>query len=337
MKGKPGSGKSTLTRYFNDNLLERKPTAKSAIVAKFFYSDREGELQRSHYRMLQSILYDILDQDEAFFYHHFQTAYRHLVAPRERHRDDLTKWDYESLKTVLLSLSNHSPGKRLYLIIDAVDESDDKDRRDILNLLFDLCLETKYCVVKVFIASRPVSLLERSISQFHNVIILQDQTKSDISHFADSFLKELEFTGFLEMARDYIVEKAQGVFVWVQLVKKELCAYDEDGLCTERDVFKFLKSLPTELEEFYKRMLGNMGRRKADIRDGLKMLRFVLFACRPVTVSELLHALPIPDASDIEFTASDEYIRNNVPPQRRIIHCGGNFLEIKGPDGIADS
>jgi hypothetical protein len=166
---------------------------------------------------------------------------------------------------------------------------------------------------------------------------LQDQTKSDIFHFADSFLKELEFTGFLEMARDYIVERAQGVFVWVQLVKKELRAYDEEGLCTERDVFEFLKSLPTELEEFYERMLNNMGQRLADLRDGLKMLRFVLFACRPLTVSELLHTLPIPDISVTEFTASDKVIQNNVPPQRRIIHCGGNFLEIKGPDGTADS
>jgi hypothetical protein len=52
IKGKPGSRKSTLTRYFNNNLLEREPTAKSAIVAKFFYSDREGKLQKSYCSML---------------------------------------------------------------------------------------------------------------------------------------------------------------------------------------------------------------------------------------------------------------------------------------------
>lgn len=337
IEGKPGSGKSTLTRYFNDHLLELEPTARSAIVAKFFYSDREGELQKSHRSMLQSILYDILDQDEVFFYHRFQTEYRLLVAERERGHDDLTEWDYESLKTLLSSLSNHSPRKRLYLIIDAVDESDDGDRRDILNLLFDLCLNTNYCVVKAFIASRPVSQSKRSISKFHNIITLQDETKSDISRFASSFLKELEFTGFLDQAMEYIVEKAQGVFLWVQLVKKELLAYDEAGLCTERDVFEFLKSLPTELEEFYKRMLDKIGRKGAELEYGLKMLRFVLFACRPLMVSELLHTLPIRDSSDVEFTASDESFRKNVPPERLIIHCGGNFLEIKGHDGIAES
>ena len=52
--------------------------------------------------------------------------------------------DYESLKRILLSLQDHSLAERLSLIIDAVDESDDKDKRNILNLLFNLCSETKY-------------------------------------------------------------------------------------------------------------------------------------------------------------------------------------------------
>jgi len=317
--------------------LEREPAAKSAVVARFFYSDRDGELQRSHGSMLQSILYSILYQDEAFFYHRFQTEYRRLVAQRERSRDNLTEWDYMSLKTLLLSLSDYPSMKQFYLIIDAVDESNDKERLEILNMLIDLCLNTKYCVVKAFVASRPISLPERSISKFHNTITLQDETISDISRFASSFLRELEFAGFLKQAMDYIVEQAQGVFVWVHLVKQELLTYDAAGRCTERDVFEFLKSLPTELEEFYKRMLGKIGQKRLDLRDGLKMFQFVLFACRPLTVGELLHTIPDLDIPLIKPAVLDRYFGNNVPPERFIIHCGGNFLEIKGHHGTAKS
>lgn len=163
IQGKPGSGKSTLTKHFNDHLLEREQTAKSAIVARFFYSYREGKFERSHRNMLRSILHDILDQDETFFYHHFQTEYRHLVKLRKRGHGGIIEQEYESLKKLLLSLSDHSQAKRIYLIIDAVDESDDNDRRDILQLLFRLCLETKHCVVKVFVASRPVTFLDRTL------------------------------------------------------------------------------------------------------------------------------------------------------------------------------
>jgi tRNA A37 threonylcarbamoyladenosine biosynthesis protein TsaE len=322
IQGKPGSGKSTLTKYFKDNLVKREPNVKSAIVAKFFYSYRDGKLQKSHYNMLRSILYDILDQNEFFFYH-FQSEYRNYKVP----------WPYKSLKKVLSSLRDHAPTELLYLIIDAIDESDDKDRRDILELLFNLCSKIRYCVAKVFIASRPVGVLERYSSKFHNFIRLQDETRPDISRFANSFLERLEFTGILVKAREYIVKHAQGVFLWVRLVEKELLAYDEQGR-SEGDVFKFLQSLPIELEEFYQQMLEKMEKeRLADIRDGVKIFRFVLFAYRPLAVRELLHALGIPDNLDTEFSASDESFRNLIPHDQRITHCSGNFLEIKQHHG----
>jgi len=92
-----------------------------------------------------------------------------------------------------------------------MDESNDEERRDILQLLFDLCSKPKYCVVKVFVASRPVVQVEHRIGGFHNVIRLQDETKRDISKFARSFLKSLSFHGFLDRATEYIVKHAQGV------------------------------------------------------------------------------------------------------------------------------
>ena len=96
--------------------------------------------------MLRSILYDILDQDETFFYYRFQTEYRD-----QRRREPCVAWHYESLRTVLKSLQNYPLERRLYLIIDAVDESDENDRRDVPQLLFELCSKTKHCTAKLFI------------------------------------------------------------------------------------------------------------------------------------------------------------------------------------------
>lgn len=188
-----------------------------------------------------TILYDILNQNEFFFYHHFQSEYRNYQAAlRERGHSGGVGWHYESFKRVLSSLWDYSLAERLYLIIDAVDESNDNDRRDILKLLFDLCSKSKNCIVKVFIASRPVGQLELRRSKFHNFIRLQDETKSDISSFAYSFLDGLHLTRFLPQAMEYIVENAQGVFLWVQLVGEELLACDEEGHA-EEDIFEFPK------------------------------------------------------------------------------------------------
>ena len=51
-----------------------------AIVAKFFYSHRDGELERNHKNMLQYLLNEILEKDESFFMH-FQREFRNLGSP----------------------------------------------------------------------------------------------------------------------------------------------------------------------------------------------------------------------------------------------------------------
>ena len=339
-------------------------------MTKFFYSFREGELQRSHYNMFRSILYDILDRDEAFFYHRFQTEYR-AQRRRKPHGNTRVSWDYESLKRVLQSLQDYSLERRLYLIIDAVDESEENDRYNVLELLFDLCSQTENCITKVFIASRPVEELEARKRQSYNFIRLQDETKSDISNFAHSFLASLQLRDVLVQAEQYIVKNSQGVFLWVKLVGEELKAYEMKGYSEEK-IFELLKQLPTELRDFYDLMLDKMTRKeslivqllgwlfgiidwlvglfhlmsidrrkrtdlqdKEQLRDSIKIFQFALFGRRPFAVDELRHALGIPDNPHIKFTPSIKSFRQRIPPEQRINYCGGHFLEIKPYHGTA--
>ncbi|KAF8539795.1 hypothetical protein BDD12DRAFT_75231 [Trichophaea hybrida] len=260
IQGKPGSGKSTLTKYFKENFGKFERDAKSAIVAGFFYSDREGRLQSSHYSMLQSVLYDVLEQRESFFFH-YQREYRNYQAKRMHLAGKRTQWPYDSLKQILTAFKNHPYSERLYLILDAVDESNDEDRREILRRLVDLCSPTESkCVVKVFIASRPVVELGNKISKCHNVIRLQAQNKDDISNFVRFDLDNLshDFTSdILDRATSYIVDHAQGVFLWAHLVLKELLKYEEEG-CSQQEFLDRLTSFPKELEDIYQLILQRL-------------------------------------------------------------------------------
>ncbi|KAL2831281.1 hypothetical protein BJY01DRAFT_226732 [Aspergillus pseudoustus] len=331
IQGKPGSGKSTLARYFHDNLVQREPCAASAIIANFFYSHREGQQQTSHSNMLRTILYDILAQDEGFFYHEFQINYRKYQALVERNGGVPMDWPYWLLKDTLASLHNYARSSRYYLIIDAIDESDENDRRDILNFLFDVCANTKHCTVKALIASRPVGQLEVRRSQFHGFIRLQDETKHDILNFSRSFLRGLNLTVLLDKAVTYIIDNAHGVFIWVQLVGAELVACAEEG-SSEEEIFEFLESLPLELDAFYTLMLRKMMDRR-NLEQTLEIFHFVLFAQRPLTVSELLHALAIPKDLKAMFEPSLERLHRRLPTEQRLVHCGGNFLEIRPYQG----
>ncbi|KAF4965715.1 hypothetical protein FSARC_6498 [Fusarium sarcochroum] len=326
IQGKPGSGKSTLTKYFNEHLSEHEPAAYSAIVARFFYSYRDGDLQRRHDNMLRTILYDILRQEHAFYYHHFQEEYR--SQPRQ---DDRVDWGYESLKQVLKSLCDYLLSKPLYLIIDAVDESHEDDRRDMLRLLFELCAEMKHGVVKVLIASRPVPQLDARQKQIDASIQLQDETVDDISRFAQTMLDDLQLTHLLTEAIEYIIHNAHGVFLWVKLVGNELKASIEygDSDCT---IFERLQRLPTELDDFYQLMFRRLIKSNPHIPDSIRMFHLILWAARPLTVDELLHAMAIEKTSILD-SISDDFFERRIPDKARITHCGGNFFDIKKPDG----
>ncbi|KAF8538648.1 hypothetical protein BDD12DRAFT_740491, partial [Trichophaea hybrida] len=324
LEGKPGSGKSTLTKYFACNLLEQQPHAKQAIVTRFFYSYRE--LQMNHSDMLRSILYDVLMQNETFFCH-YQHYYRQALQTGTHFQ-----WPYNSLKRILHSFGGHPTQERLYLIIDAMDESNDKDRSDIIQLLSQLCSTTKSCIIKIFLASRPIARLN-DIAPETRKITLQDMNGPDIKRFAESFLgPNLKLPqNIVNEATEYIVTNAEGVFIWVQLVRDELLKYAMTG-CKKKEIFAFLRSLPIGLEEFYKRILEKLENRgPRDITDGAKMFRLVLFAFRPLRVEEIRHALAIPDDVHAEFFPTDQTFEDELIHgiTERIIHCGGNFLEIK--------
>ena len=285
--------------------------------------------------MLQSLLHDILNQNEEFFFH-FQPYYRQIA----KHCGQL-QWTYNSLKEVLLSLAkNHSVKERLYLIIDAVDESDDGQRYDIIEFLHELCATKGSCNVKVFVASRPVFGLSGQSTKANKMIRLQDVNYSDILLFARGFLRELGLlpwggAGPAWKYLQYIAQSAQGVFVWVRLVREELIKYAKRGF-TKNEIFGFLKSLPTELEGLYKHILVQLERRETrDVETGKVMLQLVFYAFRPLRLEELRQALAMRASVDTTLSCSDESFEGELIHgiEERIISCAGSLLGINGSDG----
>ncbi|PVI04854.1 hypothetical protein DM02DRAFT_651292 [Periconia macrospinosa] len=167
----------------------------------------EDGLQKNHQIMLQSILYQFLGKGETFFYNGFQFQYR-----SQQQLGSVTHWDYASLKTLFRSLEDFPLNRRIYIVIDSVDESDESNRREILELFVKVCGHAKRSVIKVFVASRPVGQLEVHKAQIQNLIVLQNETKHDIDNVTNAFLDRLMLWRVHTKAKKHIVVNAEGVF-----------------------------------------------------------------------------------------------------------------------------
>ncbi|KAF8542081.1 hypothetical protein BDD12DRAFT_803176 [Trichophaea hybrida] len=288
IEGKPGSGKSTLVRYFAEHFL-LMPEADGAIIAKYFYSHQDGELERDHRNMLRSLLYEILKADESFFIH-FQQAYRE-VRGSEFDLPLAETWSLETLKDVLRACTKHPLKRRIFLIVDAIDESDNDGRVDIVQFLSNLSFFAKKdCVLKVFLASRPIAEFDQD---FTHRILLQEKNRKDIESYTHASLQKLG--------------------------------------STQSRLLGFLKSLPEKLESYYVYMLyGLNGNDEDDTRDDTRILQFCLFSHRGIQFGELDYALAIPgeikDPPPDPFFWEAE---RPTGVRKRLTHCAGSFVEIK--------
>ena len=308
-----------------------------AIIGKFFYSHRDGELERNHKSMLQFLLNEILKKDESFFMH-FQQEYRNLGSPSKA-------WGYENLKAVLRTCLKHPLKRSFFFIIDAMDESDDCDRVDIVNFLLEISTPTKptgkRCVVKVFLASRPINDTHHVNIPADQRIRLQEKNREDIEKYTHHLLKKPIFISYSDENKgkieDYIVKNADGIFLWVRVVGDELENYCRKGL-PPRKMLTFLESLPKELEGYYERILQGLNSvDEDDVRDGTRILQFCLFSHRAVELLELWDALGIPGEippSELDPTPLSWEDDRPGDIRSRLTNFAGSFVEIKCISGL---
>ncbi|RPB12649.1 hypothetical protein P167DRAFT_150611 [Morchella conica CCBAS932] len=327
IEGKPGSGKSTLMRFFKDRF---SPVSSNKIIlASFFYHARDGDSERNHTNMLRALLYQILEADESFFAC-VQPIYRQALR-----RDEL--WDLERLKEALRACRRHVLSRSLFLIVDAMDESENTDRTDIIQFFQKLTERTDgsdgKCLVKVFLTSRPINELHPSGLNGVYRIVLQERNKKDIESYTDAFLQNSVFDsvgGAKPALKEYIMEHADGVFLWVHLVAKELVQYAMKG-SRQGKLLKFLKSLPKSLEDFYQRMLEGLDSDDPDdLVDGKRILQFCLFSHRAMELHELEHALAMPGLpKDPEPEVASWEIEKPTSIRRLLTQCTGGFVDIQ--------
>ncbi|KAL9043644.1 MAG: hypothetical protein Q9214_003176, partial [Letrouitia sp. 1 TL-2023] len=252
IKGKAGSGKSTLMKY-----LATHPHTMSALQS-FFFWNAGAELQKSQEGLFRSLLYEILRQSPELI----RPTCGYKMRRFRPFRHSIILWTLPELRHAIGLLKEQTGHKtRFCFFIDGLDEYNG-DPDQIIDALQSL---RGWPDIKICVSSRPWNEFQDAFGQPSDPqLSLEDLTRNDINNFVRSSLEEnMRFRAL--SARDSrshdlvqeTVEKAQSVFLWVVLVVKSLLT----GLRNAdrvSDLQRRLREFPATLEEYFHHMLASI-------------------------------------------------------------------------------
>jgi len=353
ISGKPGSGKSTFMKF-----LANEPEVKSAlevwsggrevVIANHYFWASGSALQKSDEGLLRSILFHILDQCPELipkvFRGTLERRWKQATEGWEPHAMGRRRgpWMKSELQQAIYELETRNVVPvRFCFFIDGLDEySGDPE---------ELCRQVKRLSqttgIKICVSSRAWNVFEEHLGgDSLRRMCIHELTYSDIRRYATAELESHPGWVALDLEHEksriiaQITERAQGVFLWVFLVTRQL----KEGLTnhdTEEDLRRRLDDIPADLEEFFTKILSSVDqfyRRKM-----AGTLKIALAAGKPLPV--MVHALHDNEYADANYFLNES--REEWPPakfdtlaglfRRRLNSRCGGLLEI-GNNGRVD-
>ncbi|KAI1862783.1 uncharacterized protein JN550_009930 [Neoarthrinium moseri] len=339
--GKPGSGKSTVMKYIqqdprtNENLAVWA-SGREIIPASFYFFYNGADMQKTELGLLMSLLRTVLRQHPELipsaFGDKFTAAYRGfdiLSTPVSV---------YEARKA-LKDLIRANGGTCFFFSIDGLDEFDPEISSSDVSSLLDLTdILRKFTNVKLLLSSRPLTAFEQKFSKGLS-LRMHELTREDIRLFVHERLMEHQRMQYLFSEDegnsthfvDSIVENSSGVFLWVRLVVSSLL----EGLSNYDNLDELrsrVEELPTDLHDLYRVMLSRVDPKYR--KQSAKLLRLT-FTC--VGGGAELSALGLWFASqDAELVSrtpllpiDDVQLKNHVQEiDRRLKNCCRGLIEL---------
>ena len=257
--GKPGSGKSTLTKFLFHDARASMPLNKWANGKKitkvgFFFWNSGTAIQMSREGLFRSLLHQLLTQNRSYIRKLFSHRWDQFIS----FGGGWQPFTWVELRDAFKNLPIED--SKFFFVIDGLDEFDG-DHHELVSLMLDVAKRPN---VKLCVASRPWVVFEDAF-QSRPSLLLERLTHNDIHKYVISKfeennsyarLKRREPENAAQLVQN-VADKASGVFLWVYLVVKSLL----EGLSyADRmsDLQIRLDALPPDLESLFEKMLNRL-------------------------------------------------------------------------------
>ncbi|KAL2205798.1 hypothetical protein CC79DRAFT_1397798 [Sarocladium strictum] len=314
IKGHAGSGKSTVMKFA---LEQARRVSSGELILSHFFNARGTPLEQSTEGMYRTLLVWLLDELP-------RPAVKELEDTYGSHNSNT--WAISELERLLRDAVARLSDRPIAFYIDALDECDEDEVRDMLQVFSNL-VEQSWGFkkqVRVCFASRPhphigfdaifMDLRDqkehiRDIQKY-----IQDQLRIGSSHAAKGI-------------RQQVGKKAGGIFMWVVLVVKILNKSFDRGKISS--LTSLLEDIPAGLHELFRFTLERYATDQDAMLICFRLLSFTIGRAKEWKVDSLWWAIQLglgrPD-EDIqqEYTALDQNAM-----ERYIVEVSKGFVEIK--------
>ncbi|KAL2279626.1 hypothetical protein FJTKL_13313 [Diaporthe vaccinii] len=258
LRGKAGSGKSTLMKYLYQDERTRLHLLKWSegrrlITPGFFFWYLGTTLQKSQAGLFRALLYNIFQQWPPLILEIMPElcepyAGGGVSSQEEPAMETLWNW-FRRLQEVTSQVS-------ICIFIDGLDEYVG-DHSAMAELFLDMANACPF--IKFVVSSRPIN---SCVDAFQNSpsLRLENLNRTDIRTYVEDKLGpklDIWGRGKCPELREEIVVKSMGVFLWVHLVVHSLLQGLRDGDTTS-ELATRLRDLPSDLEQLYVHMLDRI-------------------------------------------------------------------------------
>ena len=335
IEGKAGSGKSTLMNQTIEIVENSQHSSAHVAIIHFFFNARGSAAEQSPTSLFRTLLYQLLVQFRENLGMSSMIVTEHR---RQKNTQNEVTWDLKELKLLFEQICQSAGPAHIIVFLDALDEMQTQEGHtasDVIRFfsaIRDKAQNEVSCKLSVCFSSRPMSSIDLWWSPSSPKIIMQEHNNRDISLYVQQILGSLKPGDCKGVNLDHIakriIEKANGVFLWVTLVMRQILS--EVQIATQDELDNLLDETPDQLGDLYHQIVLQIdGRRKPE---AMQMITAVMFAGEPLSVSELhfiffvSHDMPF--ASYIEMKKATGIVQDEMRLRRRIGAYTCGLLEI---------
>ncbi|EPE28101.1 alpha/beta-Hydrolase [Glarea lozoyensis ATCC 20868] len=339
IKGKPGSGKSTLMKSLHKKrILEQEQRAEnpkttssslSTIHLSFFFNARGSAIEKTPIGLYKTLFYGLLrciplvmcEFIPAFIDKEFCTQNSNI------------SWQMTELADAVHSIIGKTQPNNIEIMIDALDECEDDEVRSAIRRFESSMTNAQVsgAMLKVCWSSRYYPHI--SLKSQHGLELrLDKENDRDIRRYVEKEMQAGIHASLLPIMED-LISSANGVFLWAVLVTKRLLKAIDQGK-DDVELRRLLNSIPPKLDDLFDDIFKNEEDSTARWQDLARMAQYIFCAFRPLTIEEFFTAMTLQSTSKVGRLRELELVGDACDRlEKRIGYVSGGLFEVARAKG----